>query len=162
MRISVLSCLVLFTSIASASLDPRQNTTGLGSVPQCAQTCLSNSTNAQTACSDLDIKCLCVNQQYVNSLSCCLATNCDSTDQQSKWPYPFTRFLADHKQRQSSSTNKNAHPWVKLHLVSSVALRSRCPALLGSGRRRPLWHLQHYHQNQQPRQQQCLLLSSAP
>lgn len=85
MKVSVLSSFLLCTSVATALLDPRQNATGLGTVPQCAQTCLSNSTNTQTACSDLDIKCLCSNQQYVNSLSCCLATNCDATDQSSKF-----------------------------------------------------------------------------
>jgi hypothetical protein len=85
MKVFGLSCFLLSTSLATAFLDPRQNTTtGLGTVPQCAQICLSNSTNTQTACSDLDIKCLCSNQQYVNSLSCCLATNCDATDQSSK------------------------------------------------------------------------------
>ena len=49
------------------------------------QTCLSNSTASAGSCSSLDVKCLCTNAEYVNTLSCCLATNCDTADQQSMY-----------------------------------------------------------------------------
>lgn len=84
MKAFVLSCVLLSAPFTAALLEGRQNTTGLADVPQCAQTCLSNSTDTQSSCSDLDIKCLCADQQYVNLLSCCLSTNCDATDQSSK------------------------------------------------------------------------------
>ncbi|ETN37739.1 uncharacterized protein HMPREF1541_07362 [Cyphellophora europaea CBS 101466] len=50
-------------------------------VPQCAQNCLANSTQAQTSCQVIDIACLCSNSAYVSTLSCCLATTCNPQEQ---------------------------------------------------------------------------------
>ncbi|ETI26817.1 hypothetical protein G647_10262 [Cladophialophora carrionii CBS 160.54] len=50
-------------------------------LPICAQQCLSNSTSAQKSCSVIDIACLCSSSTYVASLSCCLYTECNASEQ---------------------------------------------------------------------------------
>ncbi|KIW63443.1 hypothetical protein PV04_10278 [Phialophora macrospora] len=50
-------------------------------LPTCAQQCLSNSTSTQTSCSVIDIACLCSSSTYVAALSCCLYTECSTSEQ---------------------------------------------------------------------------------
>ncbi|KAL2040830.1 hypothetical protein N7G274_006288 [Stereocaulon virgatum] len=55
----------------------------LAALPACAQLCLGNSTTSQGSCASEDIQCLCSNDNYVQVLSCCVATKCNSVDQDS-------------------------------------------------------------------------------
>ncbi|KAG9565080.1 hypothetical protein KCU61_g867, partial [Aureobasidium melanogenum] len=74
MRASVL------TLIAAATLATAQS----GSIPACAQTCISQALPGNC---NLDPKCICSDSSFISTISCCVSTACDVTGQQAALSY---------------------------------------------------------------------------
>ncbi|SLM39269.1 Extracellular membrane protein, CFEM domain, fungi [Lasallia pustulata] len=68
--------------LASLLIPALSVSTEIAGLPSCAQTCLSNASTDLGSCSSVDIKCLCGNIDYINTLSCCLSQSCSTSDQQ--------------------------------------------------------------------------------
>ena len=75
------SSAVLFAGLAAVA----SAQVSLSDLPQCAQGCVGSSINVP-GCSGLDIKCICSNSGYLQSLSCCIAKGCSTSDQTSTLP----------------------------------------------------------------------------
>ncbi|KAL9124631.1 MAG: hypothetical protein Q9217_006051 [Psora testacea] len=52
-------------------------------LPNCAKDCLNTTTQSQSTCSGLDVRCLCTSSDYVDKWACCVSTSCSDDDQQS-------------------------------------------------------------------------------
>lgn len=74
------SCWIAYLCCKTATLNFKSCTN------RTQQNCLANSDalQAQGSCSSVDIKCLCSNVEYVNTIACCLDTKCSPADQQSQ------------------------------------------------------------------------------
>ncbi|KAF2280828.1 uncharacterized protein EI97DRAFT_428922 [Westerdykella ornata] len=70
MRAAAVTLLATFSFLASAQL--------LDQLPKCAQDCYGRNTGN---CGALDIKCICGNSTLIEGLSCCVASTCNSQDQ---------------------------------------------------------------------------------
>ncbi|KDN64871.1 putative CFEM domain-containing protein [Colletotrichum sublineola] len=58
-------------------------------LPTCAQSCVTQFTsgNAIAGCSNLDVKCICSNDNFLNGIACCLAGACPEADQKTAVKY---------------------------------------------------------------------------
>ncbi|KAK1975497.1 hypothetical protein LZ30DRAFT_605506 [Colletotrichum cereale] len=58
-------------------------------LPTCAQSCVTQFTsgNAIAGCSNLDVKCICSNENFLNGIACCLAGACPEADQKTAVKY---------------------------------------------------------------------------
>ncbi|KAH0360362.1 hypothetical protein KCU65_g9441, partial [Aureobasidium melanogenum] len=70
----------VLTLLAAATLATAQS----GSIPSCAQTCISQ---ALPASCNLDPKCICSDASFISTISCCVSTACDVTGQQAALAY---------------------------------------------------------------------------
>ncbi|KAM3507797.1 hypothetical protein MY11210_007000 [Beauveria gryllotalpidicola] len=63
--------------LAAASLVAAQSP--LNDIPDCAKDCVGKSLsgNSIAGCSQLDYKCVCSNEDFINKMACCLAPVCD-------------------------------------------------------------------------------------
>ncbi|KAG9662126.1 hypothetical protein KCU64_g2138, partial [Aureobasidium melanogenum] len=70
----------VLTLIAAATLATAQS----GSIPACAQTCISQALPGNC---NLDPKCICSDSSFISTISCCVSTACDVTGQQAALSY---------------------------------------------------------------------------
>ncbi|KAI4747031.1 hypothetical protein E4T50_02677 [Aureobasidium sp. EXF-12298] len=70
----------VLTLIAAATLATAQS----GSIPTCAQTCISQALPGNC---NLDPKCICADASFISTISCCVSTACDVTGQQAALSY---------------------------------------------------------------------------
>lgn len=82
--------------------------------------CLSNSTQYATDCAQIDVKCLCNSPSYVSALSCCLATNCNSADQQS-----------EHHKNSDLDFADNSQAAIQFNIQECAAVNSTAPNFVG-------------------------------
>ncbi|KAK2065379.1 hypothetical protein LY76DRAFT_331088 [Colletotrichum caudatum] len=58
-------------------------------LPKCAQSCVTQFTSgtAIAGCSNLDVKCICSNDNFLDGIACCLAKACQEADQKAAVQY---------------------------------------------------------------------------
>ncbi|KAH8197165.1 hypothetical protein TruAng_008658 [Truncatella angustata] len=58
-------------------------------LPQCARDCLAKFTSGASigGCAQIDAKCICSQQAFLNDIACCLASVCSQSDQQAAVDY---------------------------------------------------------------------------
>ncbi|KAK2000774.1 hypothetical protein LX36DRAFT_654026 [Colletotrichum falcatum] len=58
-------------------------------LPKCAQGCVTQFTsgNAIAGCSNLDVKCICSNENFLDGIACCLAGACPEAEQKTAVKY---------------------------------------------------------------------------
>ncbi|EEU36726.1 uncharacterized protein NECHADRAFT_86554 [Fusarium vanettenii 77-13-4] len=80
---------LLLAACTWIAITEAQNT--LPVLPSCATSCLStfdgDSPSANTTCSTLDIKCICQDAPYLDSMICCLHEACSNSDRESAEAY---------------------------------------------------------------------------
>ncbi|BCS24699.1 CFEM domain-containing protein [Aspergillus puulaauensis] len=52
---------------------------GMSGLPSCAQSCATDA--IPSACSLIDVKCICKTKSFVDDMACCVGKSCDSKDQ---------------------------------------------------------------------------------
>ncbi|GKT98773.1 cell wall protein [Fusarium langsethiae] len=77
--------LSLFTSVVLASLVAAQQE----KLPKCAQPCVDQYTTGGgvAGCGQLDIKCICSNQNFLSGIACCLEEKCDAEGKETAVKY---------------------------------------------------------------------------
>jgi len=70
---------IALTGLAAAQTD----------LPKCAQGCVTQFTsgNAIAGCSNLDVKCICSNENFLDGIACCLVGACPEADQKTAVKY---------------------------------------------------------------------------
>ncbi|OJJ47456.1 hypothetical protein ASPZODRAFT_24385 [Penicilliopsis zonata CBS 506.65] len=59
--------------------------TSISDLPTCAQSCATNA--IPSSCSLIDIKCICESGTFITDIACCVASSCDSADQEKTIEY---------------------------------------------------------------------------
>ncbi|RGP70600.1 cell wall [Fusarium sporotrichioides] len=77
--------LSLFTSVVLAGLVAAQQE----KLPKCAQPCVDQYTTGGgvAGCGQLDIKCICSNQNFLSGIACCLEEKCDAEGKETAVKY---------------------------------------------------------------------------
>ncbi|KAL8967654.1 MAG: hypothetical protein Q9197_005317 [Variospora fuerteventurae] len=71
---------IVLAILSTTSVAQFQNL-NITDIPTCAQKCLLDGASEQSVCVGADIGCLCKNNDFVNVVACCLASNCDANEQ---------------------------------------------------------------------------------